>query len=354
MTPDKSKKLLIVKRGGLGDIMTLTAIIPLLSEKWYDHEIHVLTSRKGYGLFNNDPYVNAVFLFEDMKHRESILDTDYVCCYNLDPYSEELQKFVFKIRAEHKEGYARNGANKRVLLGKSSSLMHSFYSDMSYRLDPSTPSLCRLLAYVLELEIGDDLELKPLIYFSGDNRHPPIGDYVVISNGSALNFRSKRLPVKHIELLIKGTRKIDLKPILLVGPQDDFWQDRGKQLFGCHIIGYSTDIASVDNSHKAINLASLCNLLRCATGIITVDSFIMHLSCALDCRNIIVTFGPTMPQKIEWVSMLKVVRHELPCMPCLNWRGNPKSCSCECMTAFEPDNIILRLSLTENRSDNAK
>lgn len=61
------KKILVIRLSSLGDVVLTTALYPNLKAKFPDSEISVLTKSAFAGVFERNPYVNHVYLFDPSR-----------------------------------------------------------------------------------------------------------------------------------------------------------------------------------------------------------------------------------------------------------------------------------------------
>ncbi len=156
----------------------------------------------------------------------------------------------------------------------------------------------------------------------------------------------------------QGTMLIGLNPGAAYGPAKCWPADRfsalGRALMerlnGCHILVFGTDrdrplagdicaplgkrghnLAGKTDLAEAMGLISMLNLF------VTNDSGLMHIGAALDVPMVAI-FGSTDPVRTgPWSDNSRVVRHELPCSPCLK-RTCPRDF--KCMLGIGVDEVL--------------
>ena len=71
MVIDKNrvKKILIIKFGGIGDLLLTTPVFPNLRSYFPDAEIYVLTLRKGRDVLIDNPYLKRVFTYDPTEDK---------------------------------------------------------------------------------------------------------------------------------------------------------------------------------------------------------------------------------------------------------------------------------------------
>ena len=71
MTIDKKKvkKILIIKFGGIGDLLLTTPVFPNLKSYFPDSELYVLTLRRGRDVLIDNPYLERVFTYDSSEDK---------------------------------------------------------------------------------------------------------------------------------------------------------------------------------------------------------------------------------------------------------------------------------------------
>ncbi|MDP2672996.1 MAG: glycosyltransferase family 9 protein, partial [Nanoarchaeota archaeon] len=93
-------RIVIIKLGALGDVVRTLSVLPEIKEKYPNSEIFWITKPNALQIFENNPYVEKVFVTPykiNSKEKFDIL-------YNFD-IEDEATKLALKIKAEKKFGF---------------------------------------------------------------------------------------------------------------------------------------------------------------------------------------------------------------------------------------------------------
>ena len=88
---------------------------------------------------------------------------------------------------------------------------------------------------------------------------------------------------------------------------------------------------SLKETAAAISLAKM---------VITNDNGLMHIASALKVP-VVAIFGPTLPYKnAPWRNSCRIVRNEIKCVPCYNFREFSCPDGIKCLTELSPEKVI--------------
>jgi ADP-heptose:LPS heptosyltransferase len=99
----------------------------------------------------------------------------------------------------------------------------------------------------------------------------------------------------------------------------------------------------IENTAGRLSLVEIAELLASSTAVVSVDTGIMHLAAALDCR-LVALFGATSP--LRWGPLnahARVLYSHRDCSPCVSL-GLEAGCGTNrCMADLTPDAVIYEL-----------
>jgi len=299
------KKILIIRFSSIGDIVLTSPVIRCVARQIPDAELHVLTRKSNRQLFEHNPYINKIHCFDG----------------SLKPLIETLKKEQFDFVADlHK-----NLRSMRVRYGLKRpsagfpKLNLEKYLLVQFGID-RMPKLHIVDRYFKAVEpLGVQNDGLGLDYFLPPDEYSTLvqlkeiyapqlssGFYAVVIGGK---HNTKILPVEKVTEVCK---KLDLKVILLGGPED---RQRGEQIA-------SFSGAHVTNSCGLLSLHQSAWLLKHSRAVLTNDTGLMHIAAAFGkpvvsvWGNTVISLGmtPYMPGK-EHQSVISEVEG-LKCRPC--------------------------------------
>jgi len=292
-------KILIIKRGALGDILMTTPLIRQLKINLPDATIDYCCAKSFASVLENNSYLNQLILLEDQafslrgifKYLKFVMNArrNYDYIFNLGKnWQLQLLNLLFH---GQKIGFARNKISQ-LLLNK-----FIFYNDVYryhvlYNLD--------LLA-ISKLAIPDysDIQLDLLINSIDKNvvnqkmQQLNLTKFIVIVNSGGNNYYEtsgiRMLPTNKMQELIKLKLQQGNKIILLGGNID-------KHNYNQYALDDTTNIY---NMAGEFNLAQSCYLISLAQEFYTTDCGAMHLGVMAKLGNKMTCFfGPTCPNHV--------------------------------------------------------
>ncbi len=287
-------RFLVVRFSSLGDIITTTAFLVALRERYPEAEIYYATKHQFAELLEDQPYLNGVF---GLKDNESLpvyakrINLGFDCVFDLhkNPRSMLL-------------GYLLQP--KQIKRVKKHTL---------YRLSLVYPILKpvarkRKTRYNIDDQldlIGADYSFKPRLFVEKANlglKRPIVG----IAAGA--KWETKRWRIDGFEELIGMLHENCGASIVLFGSKDE--ESIGKRL--------SKACESVLNLTGKLSIRQTASCMADCDIVVSNDSALMHMAVALD-KPVVAIFGPTVEgfgffPKSE--KSLVIENRELTCRPC--------------------------------------
>lgn len=293
-------KILLIKRGAIGDLLLATPLIRQLKQKLHC-QIDIVVGKSASGALENNPYINQKFILADRDFSLSaswrlakqllLLRDNYDYVFVLDKHW--YFNLLAKIVGAPVVGYVREKISKCILNYSVNYDNVERYHGLYY-LDLLRASGLAPANYE---DLGLDLVVTQSDKQSVDNflANEQLYQFVIIVNSGGNNAYEqaglRMLPeVKMVEFLNELLRKG--KPILLAGSSIDFEHNQDY-----------IDQLNVGNKIRNVagkfNLAASSYLFSRAQHCYMTDCGAMHLAVAQNLGNrLSVFFGPTNPAHI--------------------------------------------------------
>ncbi len=337
--PVSVNKILIIRSGGLGDVLMTTPLISAIKRKYKKAKISYLVGKWSSIVLKNNPNINEILEFDDTlvfkknvkelaKLIKKIRGMRFNMCFILDKsYHWGLFAYLagipFRIAFDRKgEGFPNN---------LSVNFNGSKY-ELEYYMDIAELIGIKHATREMQLFTVDKDKRKANAFFKKNNLENKV--IIGIVAGGAENpgqtMYEKRWPIdKYIGLVnvLEGNSKVI---VLLFGGKND--ANVNKQIKdNCINKNHVLDVSNY-GLHEAFELMKKCNLF------ITHDSGAMHLAGAAKVK-LIALFGPTDPKRFAPKKAL-VIKSPVAGCPCYNIYGNyDKNIAITCMPAISVDSV---------------
>ena len=321
------KKILVIKFGGLGDVLLATPIFTNLKEYFPEAEINLLTNPKCSEVTKDNPYITRTLTFgftkeESKRLSRNIRNQNYDLI--IDLFTNPRTAFVtFRSKAKYRVGYNfryRKYAYNIIIESRSSDV-----HNVDFNFDALLKLEVPIISKNLYIEISDAHEEYADKYFkdTGINSDNLMG--IICSGG----WESKRYKVEdYITLIGKIFEKYKNKFILFWGTE--------KEKAECELINKKypdfTYIVPECGIRYAAAIMKKCKLC------IGNDSGLLHIAVAAGVP-VLGIYGPTNPklQGPYGDNNLTIVNNKLDCLNC-----NLLDCPIGniCMTELSKDEIV--------------
>ena len=321
-------KILLIKQTSLGDVLHMTPVIRALYKNIENVQIDIVTDKKALGILENNPYINKIYVLDIYKYEKEIFSS-------IPKFFSTIKEFISHINDVKKEQYdiaidlqglERSiiflyscRAKRKLAKGKWLFLESNYYKDIN-----AIDGLISFLPLINCMDDGTDLDffLPKNIETSFNQRVKEINidikkEYIVFSPFS--RWETKDLSVNKTIEIIKEINKLSNIQIIL-SATEDYKKE-------CDII--SSNFDNVLNSAGIFNLSHLAYLIKMSKGMLSVDSFPMHLACAFN-KPLIAIFGPTSEVRVGPITTnSEVIRvKNLNCARCYIRKNCPNNHIC--------------------------
>jgi len=334
--PKNIKRLLIRSTNWIGDAVMTTPAIRAIRKNFPDAEISILTKPWVAPVFESNPYVNNILIYDDSKKHKGL-------CGKLR-LAKELKKHHFDaaillqnaIEAAIITFFAgipcRIGYNTDA---RGFLLTHSVKCTPQIKKIHQTGYYLGILQGIGLKTDGTDLDLfvdkknKELSAKILKSRGVSPGDKLVGINPSATFGPAKQwFPQRYAELADRIEKVFGARIIIFGGPDDAELGRKISQMMQCSPV----NLCGKTTLEEAIALINMCDLF------ITNDSGLMHVATALD-TPLIAIFGSTNPVTTGPKSLSsRIVRVPVECSPCLKPQC-PKG-HLKCMNNIDVDMVF--------------
>ena len=333
--PGDVRSILVIRPGGMGDMIVLLPALRMLRERFPDARIRLICEKRNMEVlrvagmaelgiaYDRNP---AGLLLHLARHRYDVaVDTEQFHHFSavFAFLSRAGMRIGFKINPRrnplytHLTDYALSGNEG----GEFMKLLEPLGIDGEYRLAGA------LADADLELPIVVDAKLK--------NMFPEKPFAVVHPCGYT---PQKRWPADAFACLVRRLREDHGMGSVLVGDRGD---RAGAESIAGHVKEHHGDVLSCAGQ---LSLSGTAALIRKAGIFVGTDSGLAHLAVALGTPTVVL-FGPS--DHVKWGAendRHAIVRKDMPCAPCFIF-GYHKPCrGRECMTGISPADVLAKVA----------
>jgi len=305
------KNILIIKTGALGDVLRTTVILEGIIDKYVNVRIYWLASEKVLPLLENNPFIDKLYVIENID--EDLFEKDYDLVISLEEKKETVE-LTNKIKTKELFGvYLKDG--KATYTESSSvwydmSLISKFgkvvadqlkksnitsYPEMLYRLLDLSWTKQRYRLFITKKEIDYANKLRDKI--------PKNNTIIGIGIGAGDTWPMKIMSDEKIIELIHNIKETYGENVTIVS------------LTGTNTLELNRNNKLKENIHHILtndvtNISELVGTIKICDLVISPDSLTMHISAALG-KTTICYFTVTSASEIEIYNGKKVLtNHE--------------------------------------------
>lgn len=337
-SPADTQRILLINFGGIGDEILFFPVIETLRYAYPHVYLSILVEPRCHNLMDHHYFIDEVLTF-DIKHRKSpgdLLDLLTLIRNNeadmiiSSGSSSLVAPLLFLSGASRRVGYD-SGRFPGLLTHKAPLNKEQYAADMYH--DLLSPLGLVRSKVIPQMNLPNMVKYWSHQWLSsqGLTTDEQVHDYVLIHPGVSLMSKEKQL-IKSWERdrwcqLIQRLLK-EKTPVVLAGGPDDAEE-----------IQYITDriqhpLFKLAYGHTR-DLYQLGGLIEAASVSVCVDSAPMHLAIALK-ASLVAIFGPTdetklVPNDVRY----QMVRHDVPCRPCLWATRNTTCATLDCLTGIQ-------------------
>lgn len=336
------KKALFFRIGAIGDVLLTTPAVQYFKINNPDFEIHYLAGYPAVKILKNNPYIDKVLLFKEVKTRFPRFINALLAGKNIKNTIDPFYDIFFDFESSYYSAYLSFHVNAKEKFGFKITQKRRFYMNLLYtcRLDYKQEN-CYIAIKFIELikkYCGDKNSFitNPVLVLSADEKElakntlqkmglKP-GDEKLIMVCISGTWMSKKWPLYNWILLFE--KLMPRKIVLLWGPGDekDIQYIKEKKLPNIFII-------------PAVNIRELSSILSFAFILISNDNGIRHIAQALSVKTIGL-FGPT--NEKGWMKQDKnniALTSPVACRPCDKTRCKNNFC----MQDISPDFVLTKI-----------
>lgn len=315
-------KILIIKIGGLGDVLRTTSLLKPLRNKYHGANIWWLTKKDAFELLKNNFLIEKILFIEDIGSNGAILEESFDLVISLDD-EEKLCKLASKIKSKKLIGAYYDSKKNRCAytpegeawfgMGLLRPVEKGGLKKANELKAKNKKTIQQHLIEMLGLENKDNeiiLNLTDEEKEFGNNfaKKSNISkkDFVVgLNTGAGSRWQLKKLDIKLAIQLAEKLNEMGAKVILFGGPEEE---ERNKEIK--NKVNFKIIDAGVHNS--ILEFAAIINI---CSVIITSDSLCLHIASGL-AKKIIAFFGPTSSAEIEMYGHGKKILPNMDCVCC--------------------------------------
>ncbi len=336
----KSRNILVIKMGSIGDVVLITASLKALRQKFPDAKIFCAVGKESREILQRCPYIDELIVF-DYKGKDRGLGG--------------LIRLAGKLRQHHIDTVIDFQNNRKSHLlsflcwplesygydnGKWSLLLSNRIKDNAGPMPPVNHQFQLLRMLGIEMNEGSRLELWPSreddIYAQGLLDSEWLGNtvnIVGINMAASEKWATKNWPLKHLGRLCDLLSAKNVR-VLITGTEKD--RPAAHELLNLTKSKPALFIGKTD----ILQLAAL--IKRCRV-LLTADSAPMHIAAAVG-TPFVALFGPTdHVRHLPPAKQFRVIRKDLPCSPCYSPRC--KIATHDCMKQISPEQVLSEIEM---------
>ena len=303
------RKIMVVKQGGIGDVIVATPILAELKRIYPDAYITLMIYYNALDVVQGLPFVDEVFPYDKKKDGylklfRKLRGQDLAIFLDLSyrpAMMAALARVPVRVGLEHKRGFWLNRPIK-------------WREEMDHIYEPQvfadilsetlglqfSPAALQKL-YVAEAREEEIKDLQDKLLQAGA---PAFGNYVVCSPITAYFLKNWPLE-KWNELFVRLYREQGLKTVIFGSRKPDFAWDK----------------EAVADLHEQLNLRQVGKLIKEARLMVNGSSMPEHMAAAMGTKCVLL-YGYSEPER--WAPRRNCLRvqTELPCAPCDGYHGS--------------------------------
>jgi heptosyltransferase-2 len=328
------KKILIINLDAMGAVLQTTAMLPAIKRKYPRSHISWITLKNAYRLLENNPYVDAAYIWE----AESWLvlqNIEFDVVYSTDKSTRSCA-FCNTLNAKEKIGFGLNKDGKIIPLNKEAEYCYLLGLDDNLKFRVNKKFGTEILQEAMKLTFRRDaytlvLSDEEKKYCEEYSKEVGLtGNEVVVgfNTGCSDLYPNKKMTIdQHVTLIEKLSVMKGIKLVLLGGPEDTERNAEMVRRVGKKVVSTPT----TQGVRRGICYENICDV------IITGDSFGMHVAIGLK-KYVIAWFGLSCWSEIDLYDRgVKLIPEGLQCSPC--WK---KACpyDLECIQMIDLEGIV--------------
>jgi len=327
-------KILIINLDAMGAVLQTTAMLPAIKRKYPQSHISWITLKNAYRLLENNPYVDAAYVWEP----ESWLilqNIEFDVVYSVDK-SKRSCAFCNTLNAKEKIGFGLNKEGQIIPLNKEAEYSYLLGLDDNLKFRVNKKYGTEILQEAMKLTfrrdeytlILSDEEKKYCEQYAKEVELNGNNVIVGFNTGCSYLYPNKKMTIgQHVALIEKLSAMKGIDLVLLGGQEDTERNAEIVRRVGKKVVSTPT----AQGVRRGICYENICDV------IITGDSFGMHVAIGLK-KYVIAWFGLSCWSEIDLYDRgVKLIPEGLHCAPC--WK---KDCpyDLECIQMIDLDGIV--------------
>ncbi|MFA5833210.1 MAG: glycosyltransferase family 9 protein [Bacteroidota bacterium] len=328
------KKILIINLDAMGAVVQTTAMLPAIKRKYPNSHISWITLKNAYRLLDNNPYLDAVYLWEP-ENWMILQQMQFDIVYQTDKTKRSCA-FGNTLNAKEKIGFGLNKNGQIIPLNKEAEYSYILGLDDELKFRKNEKYGTQILQESMKLKFQRDEYVFELSaeekqfcesYCSEHQLHN--GDLIVgFNTGCSYLYQNKKMTIdQHVQLIETMYSVKGIRLVLVGGPEDTERNAEIVRRVGNKVLNTPT----TEGVRRGICYENICDV------IITGDSFGMHVAIGLK-KHVIAWFGLSCWNEIDLYERgIKLIPEGLFCAPC--WK---KQCpyNLECIQMIDLKRIV--------------
>jgi len=325
-------KILIIKRGAMGDVLRTTALLPGLKRKYPESTIFWVVDEDSRELIQDHPDVDRTVPF-NLENILPLFVEKFDVLFSLDK-EKGSTALAEQVACPLKYGFGMNEHGNLSILNPASEYAYRLGIDNDLKFFRNQKTYQEIICdmaeldywgdpYILHLKEGDREKARGFFKkYRISKKRPAVG----LNTGSGTRFETKQWPPRHFSGLIDLLGpKLKADVFLLGGPKEKALnrsldeKARGR-------------VYNTGNDNSLLEFAGFISLMDV---VVSSDSLAMHLAVALG-KKVVALFGSTCPQEINFYGRGTKIFAGLPCSPCYKSRCEEMTC----MKAITPEQVF--------------
>ncbi|MFH1729862.1 MAG: glycosyltransferase family 9 protein [Pseudomonadota bacterium] len=315
------KNILVIRLDRLGDLVLTTGIFEMLRKLYPNAKIHALINENLKDVLNNNPYVDeTIGINPSLKGLLNLL------------IQNELKKYKFDLAIDCQANYKLFPAiicflsKAKIRLGFPIFGKEAFYNlqctsstDNKHLIELNRDLVNTVSIDKLETQSPPCIIADPKAFDKIEKKLKDLGinsnDKILCIHPGATHQTQRWFPHRFADLAQRLFKEFDLKPILLVGKNED--------MIAQEIIKESKIEIKILNNLK---LSEMITLFRRSSLLVCNNSGPLHVAAAIGTKNVS-TMGPTIESRFKPIGKNSLyIRKNLSCSPCTLVKCNHHSC----------------------------
>jgi len=327
------KRILIVNLDAMGAVVQTTAMLPAIKRKYPKSHISWITLKNAYRLLDNNPYVDAVYVWEPESWM-ILEEMEFDILYQTDKTKRSCA-FGNRIKAKEKLGFGLNKRGQIIPLNKEAEYSYILGLDDELKFKKNQKYGTQILQEAMKLEFQRDEyvlhlseeEKKFCEQYKQEHGLNSVDLVVGFNTGCSLLYPNKKMTIEqHVTLINQLADVSNIRLVLVGGPEDTERNAEIVRRVGNKVLSTPT----TEGVRRGICYENICDV------IITGDSFGMHVAIGLK-KYVIAWFGLSCWSEIDLYDRgIKLIPEGLSCAPC--WK---KECpyNLECIQMIDLERI---------------